>query len=129
MKNLIFVLLSAALLSSCSKEKNDVFSEYTALKFTEKQTTDIPNYKYHYTLLKYNNSWYSRILPDNTKKTFTDVLQIDVYSNKEKPMNKWIGYIEWKKDTTILTFRNPAIDSIPTYYKKIEAIESELYAL
>ena len=123
---LILTLIALSLLSSCNKERNDVFSEYTALKFTEKKEVNLPNYKYEYTLLKYNNSWYSRILPDNTKKTFTDVLQIPVYSNQDKPMYKWIGYVEWMKDTTILTFRNPAIDSIPTYYKKIEATDTEL---
>jgi len=129
MKYLIFFFAFAFAFSSCSKDKNGVFTEYTALKFTEKNTTDIPNYKYHYTLLKYNNSWYERKLSDGSKKTFTDVLKIDVFSNKEKPMNQWIGYVQWMKDTTILTFRNTAIDSMPTYYKKIEVTESELYAL
>lgn len=116
--------------SSCDKiEGYKNFScAPTALKFTDKQP-HTGAFKYHYTLLKYNNSWYSRILPDNTKKTFTDVQEIAVYSNNEKPMNRWIDYIEWQRDTSILTFRNPAIDSLPTGYKVHEVTERELFQL
>lgn len=115
--------------SSCNK-KEDVFSTPTALKFIEKKIdTTGTSFKYEYTLLKYNNSWYERKLPDGSKKIFTDVQKLRVFSNMEKPMDKWIDYYQWMRDTTILTFRNPAIDSIPHGYKNIEATDSELRGL
>jgi len=126
---LIAIIFGLISLSSCSKEKDDFTTSATALKFIEKEQVNLKNFQYKYVVLKYNNSWYSEILPNNKKRIFTEVLKIDVYSNDEKPMNRWVDYVEWKKDTTILTFRNNTIDSMPRFFKRLNVTEEELYQL
>lgn len=127
MKQTILLLTVVLFLTSCEK-KEDFTTSYTALKFTEKTEAN-NDFKYVYTLLKYNNSWYSRRLPDNTKKSFTEVLKITVYSNSEKPMNQWVEYTEWMKHPEIMNFKNQAIDSIKQGYQIIEVTKTELYQL
>jgi len=125
-KSVILGFIVATFIMSCSKERNDVFVEPTALKFTQKESTNLPNFKYKYTMLKYNNFWYSKTLPDGVKQTTTDILKFTIYSNNEKPMNQWIGYVDWMRDTTIVTFSNPGVDSIPQY-TRFEVAEGDLF--
>lgn len=126
MKFYSIILFSVIIFSSCNKEQDKWYNTPTALKFTDKKEVTENGFKFKYVCLKYNNGWYERINTDGTKKVFTDVLQFDVYSNNNKPLDKWIDYYQWMKDTTVLTFRNVKIDSIPTWYKRIEATDSEL---
>lgn len=124
-KFLILSFIITSFLVSCSKEVNDVFVEPTALKFTQKEPSNVSNFKYKYTLLKYNNSWYGKTINDKQER-YTDLIQFTVYSNKEKPLNIWIGYREWMRDTSIMTFDNKTIDSCSNMVK-VEANEDFLY--
>ena len=106
----ILVLLTALFLSSCTKE--DWRSSPTALNFATKDVVVGGKYKYVYTCYKYNSQSYFE--NPTTKESWNDLLVLEVFSNSDKPMNQWIDYPHWMRDTMILTFRNNELDSIPT---------------
>lgn len=114
------------LLFSCQKQNIGILAEPTALNFTS-QTKGNATFKYKYTLLKYNNSWHVKTI-DGKKYEYTDLLTFEVYSNKSRPINKWIRYVDWMRDTTIITFSNQSIDSFASM-GKIEISETELNKL
>lgn len=119
----LFILL---ILFSCQKQDVGILAEPTALNFTN-QTEGNAQFKYKYTLLKYNNFWYVKTI-DGKKYEYTDLLTFEVYSNKSRPVNKWIRYVDWMQDTTIITFSNQSIDSFASM-NKIEISETDLKKL
>lgn len=145
MKQTILFLTLSIFLFSCNKEKDSFLYSPTALKFVKKETNpnDTNQFKYVYTCYKYSNQAYRK--DPNTGREWNDLLVLEIFSSKEKPMGEWIDYVSWMKDTTILTFKNVKIDSVapvnwryiryedyinnPVRKCIIEATENELLSL
>ncbi len=124
---ILSIIAVVTILLSCSKERNDLLVEPTALKFTQKELIQSSDFKYKYTMLKYNRSWYGKTV-NGTQEKYTDVLSYVVYSNQDKPMNRWIGYTEWMSNLSIVTFDDNKVDSMP-YFKSMGMTEVELLSL